>query len=188
MRKRLAVGLAAGGVVVATILVAAGVSSGGGVLGQPPSSSTSTAVAAPGSSQSAIAVDSPTAVAVGKVLAPYGYQVDGGDSVRGATRSLTNLTAKNIGDGVVTVTIYRIFDPRELTGAGLQSLSTASGTTWIGANDSELTAIYFLSSSGVGLHIASIERGVSGPVPTDRLGMIAQDLARDATIAAEAKS
>jgi hypothetical protein len=175
MRKGLGVALLCGSVVVTTFLVAMGSPSSDSSIGESSTTTLSAGLGAPNGAP--ISVGSAAASAIAEQVAPYGYQLDGVEPPVVAAANLVNVTATRTGGGTVSVGVYRRFDSQELRSAGLTSRSTASGTVWVGARDSELTSIYYLSSSGVGLHIASVDRSAVRPLTIEQLGTIAQNLA-----------
>lgn len=80
------------------------------------------------------------------------------------------------------VTIFRTFSPAELT--GLPTSESEAGRSWIAATDRDLTSIYYLSGSGIGLRIAHLDP--EAPASAMQLVSIAAALASDAVVLEEA--
>jgi hypothetical protein len=74
-----------------------------------------------------------------------------------------------------TLMLYREFDRTEVEANGTR-LPAAQGTAWTGANDPDLTSIYFLGTNGVGMWIGSEKPGGS-PLPQARLVDLAEAVA-----------
>ena len=80
------------------------------------------------------------------------------------------------------VTVYRHFATEEL--AGLPTADSEAGRVWISATDQDLTSIYYLSGSGVGLRVAHLSP--RAPAQVEELKAIAAAVAADPVVVEEA--
>jgi hypothetical protein len=108
---------------------------------------------------------------------PAGASIRSESTVKGGRADYEELSAVDDLGAQWGVTVYRSFDPSELD--HLESTRSATGTTWIGAEDPDLTSIYFLNSStGVGVWIGHQNAGPN-PVAPAALQVVAERLSTD---------
>jgi hypothetical protein len=116
---------------------------------------------------------------------PAGAKVMSEATVMGGRADYEDLTVVDPKGGQWGVTIYRSFDQTEL--AQLEVEKSAIGTTWFGADDPDLSSIYFLNSSThVGVWIG-YQRTGSNPVGRATLQAVAERLTIDPSVMGAAK-
>jgi len=161
-RRRLISALCLGG----TALAIAGATMGSGVASgseSPPTTAlTQQPSSRPPASASASSPANPASSNAVLWALPAGSQVAGSRAVQSGKANYVAVTAKD-GSTDYTVMFYNVFDPQELTNAGLPSTALGSGTAWIGSDTNQFRSVYFLSSAGRGVYIASGGSGELAP-------------------------
>ena len=82
------------------------------------------------------------------------------------------------------LSVYRTFDRAELDNFGMKPTTTAAGTTWVGATDSDLTSVYHLSKPGTGVWLGVTPATGSKAPSADSVALDAQGLALSPAIVA----
>ncbi len=128
--------------------------------------------------ESSAAEPTASAATVGSVVAsmPAGFAVQNSAWVKDTTRSYEDVAGALPNGNTDEITVYEVFAPKELDGAGYSRVSIDGGTAWIGRDYANMRVIYFLSSNGVGIRMA--ETASSGTAASvDGLAAIAQSIA-----------
>jgi hypothetical protein len=98
-----------------------------------------------------------------------GYKFDAGDSWGYTDKggaSYTRLSGTAPGLGSITVQVYRHFDASELRAAELPERDDPrAGTFWVGAQDKDLTSVYFQPVSGPEVWVGDYAPTTGGPAP-----------------------